>query len=236
MTPLSIRLVSEGVDLGEAYRGAREAVAQLVRTLSPEQLQTQVPACPGWSVHDVISHLTGVATDKVNGRLGDGGDEEQLAPQVVQRAETPTSVVLREWERSASQFEVVLSRSGVTDLTPVFDVAVHEHDIRGALDLPDNRGGELIGLAVERAARVLLSKVESAGLDPVRVVDEAESVVAGNGHAQVTIRMSQFEFFRAAFGRRSPAQIERRIHGTNEPGAYVPLLCLSPPPEADIIE
>ncbi len=228
--------MSQVVDLGETYRGAREAVAELVRTLSPEQLHTQVPACPGWSVHDVISHLTGVATDKVNGQLRDGGDEEQAAPQVVARAETPTAVVLREWERSASQFEVVLSRSGVSDLTPVFDVVVHEHDIRGALGLPENRGGELIGLAVERAARVLLSKVESAGLETVVIVDEAESVIAGNGHAPVTIRMSPFEFFRAAFGRRSRAQIERRIHGTNEPGAYVPLLCLSPPPEADIIE
>jgi uncharacterized protein (TIGR03083 family) len=228
--------VSEGVDLGVVYRVAREAVTQLVRTLSPEQLQTSVPACPGWTVHDVVSHLTGAATDVVNGRLRDGGDEQQSAPQVVERAETPTLVVLREWERSASQVEVVLSRSGVSDLTPVFDVAVHEHDIRGALDLPDNRGGELVGLAVEHTARLLLSKVESAGLDPVVIVDDAESVVFGDGASAVTIRMSLFEFFRAAFGRRSRAQIERRVHGTNQPGAYVPLICLSAPAGADIIE
>jgi hypothetical protein len=145
-------------------------------------------------------------------------------------------IVLREWERSASQVEVVLSRSGVSDLTPVFDVAVHEHDIRGALGLPDNRAGELLGLAVERTARLLSSKVESAGLDPVVIVDDAESVVFGDGAAPVTIRMSQFEYFRAAFGRRSRAQIERRVHGTNQPGAYVPLICLSAPAVADIIE
>jgi uncharacterized protein (TIGR03083 family) len=215
---------------------AREAVAQLVRTLSPEQLQTPVPACPGWTVHDVVSHLTGAATDVVKGRPRDGGDERQYAPQVVERAETPTLIVLREWERSASQVEVVLSRSGVSDLTPVFDVAVHEHDIRGALGLPDNRAGELLGLAVERTARLLSSKVESAGLDPVVIVDDAESVVFGDGAAPVTIRMSPFEFFRAAFGRRSRAQIERRVHGTNQPGAYVPLICLSAPAVADIIE
>lgn len=218
------------------YRVAREAVTQLVRTLSPEQLQTPVPACPGWSVHDVVSHLTGTATDVVNGRPRGGGDEQKSAPQVIERAETPTLVVLREWERSASQVEVILSRSGVSDLRPVFDVAVHEHDIRGALGLPDNRGGELIGLAVERTALLLLSKVESAGLEPVVIVDEAETVVFGDGDAPVTIRMSPFEFFRAAFGRRSRAQIERRVHGTNEPGAYVPLLCVFAPAEADVIE
>ena len=229
-------LVSEIVDLGATYRGAREAVTQLVRTLSPEQLKTPVPACPGWLVHDVVSHLTGVATDAFNGRLRDAGDEAQSAPQVVERTQTPTLVVLREWERSASQFEVLLSRSGVSDLTPVFDVAVHEHDIRGALGLPDNRDDELIGLAVERATRLLLSKVDSAGLEPVVVVDDAGSVVAGDGDAPVTIRMSPFEFFRASFGRRSRSQIERRFRGTNEPGPYVPLLCLSPPAGADIIE
>jgi len=218
------------------YRVAREAVTQLIRTLSPEQLQTPVPACPGWSVHDVVSHLTGTATDVVNGRLRGEGDEQQFAPQVVDRAETPTLVVLREWERSASQVEVVLSRSGVSDLTPVFDVAVHEHDIRGALGLPGNRDEELVGLAVERTARLLLSKVESAGLDRVVIVDDAESVWFADGAAPVTIRMSPFEFFRAAFGRRSRAQIERRVHGTDRPGAYVPLICHSNPAEADIIE
>lgn len=227
--------MSERIDLGASYRRAHETVAELVRTLSPQQLQTSVPACPGWSVHDVVSHLTGVVTDVVGGRPYVGHDE-QAASQVGERAETPTSVVLREWERSASQFEVVLSRSGVSDLTPVLDVAVHEQDIRGALGLPGNRDGELIQLAVERAAQLLLSKLESAGLDPVVIMDDAGSVVAGHSDAPVSIRMSPFEYFRAAYGRRSRAQIERRIHGTREAGLYVPLLCVSGPAEADIIE
>lgn len=68
------------------------------------------------------------------------------------------------------------------------------------------------------------------------IVDDAESDVFGDGASAVTIRMSPLEFFRAAFGRRGRAQIERRVHGTNQPGAYVPLICLSAPAVADIIE
>jgi hypothetical protein len=183
---------------------------------------------------DLPSH--GVATDIVNGRLRSEDDETRAAPQVAERAGTATPVVLREWERSASQVEVVLSRSGVSDLAPVFDVAVHEHDIRGALGLPGNRDGELIRLAVERAAHLLLTKVESAGLDPVVIVDDAGSVLAGDTNAPVTLRLSPFELFRAAFGRRSRAQIEHRFERAEDPGAYVPLLCLFGPAESDIIE
>lgn len=228
--------MSESIDLGAGYRAAREAVAELVRTLGPAQLQASVPACPGWSVHDVVSHLTGVATDVVNGQARGAPDDERSTAHVAERAGTPTSIVLREWERSASQFEAVLSKSHSSDLAPVFDIAVHEHDIRGALGLPGNRDGELIDLAVGHTTQLWLSKIESAGLDTVVIVDDVGSVIAGGADAPVTFRASRFEFFRAAFGRRSPAQIERRFNGADDPSPYVPLLCLLGPAKADIIE
>ncbi len=222
------------IDRGAAYRRGREDLSALVRTLSPEQLDAPVPACPGWSVHDVVSHLAGVANDALNGRLRGVPEPEQTAAQVSERADMPTSIVLREWERSASQFEALLSKPN-SGSAPVLDVAVHEHDIRGALGLPGNRASPLIEMALERALQLFISKVESAGV-PAVVIRDGDEILAGDPAAGVGYVAPRFEIFRAVFGRRSQAQIERRFEGTDQPGAYVPLLCVFGPAPTDIIE
>lgn len=227
--------VTTSLDLGAIYRRGREDVSALVRTLGTEQLQAPVPACPGWSVHDVVSHLAGLATDAVNGRLHGTPEPSQTAAQVAERKGSPTSIVLREWERTASQLEVVLSKTAPSNAAAVIGLGVHEHDIRGALGLPGNRNGPLIDLAIGRALELFESKVESAGL-PAVVFEDGDEVMAGSAAAPVIYRSSVFEVFRAAYGRRSRRQIERRFSGSENPAPYVPLLCIYDPADTDLIE
>lgn len=179
--------------------------------------------------------MTGVASDVITGRLTGIPSESQTAAQVADRAGTPTSVVLREWERSASQLEALMAKGGRSNLPPVADVVVHEQDIRGALGLPGNRDTTLIDLVTAPVARLWESKIDSAGLAPV-VVTDGERVLYGTAEAPVQMRTSRFEFFRAAYGRRSRAQIARRFSGTDDPGAYVDLLCVFGPAESDLVE
>lgn len=223
-------------DPGTLYRQVREEVAAFVRSLSPDQLDTPVPACPGWTVHGLVSHLAGVATDAVNGHLKGVPNPEQTAAQVAARVATPTSLVLREWERSGSQLEAVLARSESPAPAVVLDVVVHEQDMRGALGQPGNRQTPLVDLATQRVAGLWMSKVDSAGLPPVKVFDSGGQLVAGDESAPVTYQASPYELFRAGFGRRSRSQIERRFTGTDDPGAYVELLCLFGPADQDIVE
>lgn len=223
-------------DLGTLYRRAREDVEALVRSLTPQQLETAVPACPGWTVHGVVSHLAGTATDAINGRLQGVPTPEQTAAQVSERAGIPTSIVLREWERTGSQMEALLGKSGAGSAS-VVDVAVHEQDIRGALGMPGNRDGPLVDLALERAGELLASRVESAGLAALKVQAETESEPSlGWEDAPVTFRASRYELFRSIYGRRSRAQLERRLVGTEDPGAYIELICLFGPADRDVIE
>jgi hypothetical protein len=53
----------------DLYRESRERVTTAVQGLGPDELDRQVPACPQWSVQDLVAHLTGVAADFVNGNL-----------------------------------------------------------------------------------------------------------------------------------------------------------------------
>ncbi|MFP3915132.1 MAG: maleylpyruvate isomerase family mycothiol-dependent enzyme, partial [Actinomycetota bacterium] len=202
-------------DLGSLYRLAREQVESLVRSLTPQQLEAPVPACPGWTVHALVSHLAGVATDVINGRLSGVPAPHQTAAQVEGRAGTPTTVVLREWERTGSQMEALLAKSGGGSAAPVIDVAVHEQDIRGALGLPGNREGPLIDLALGRSIPLLESRIESSGLPGLKVRPAPEApLIAGREEDPVTLRASRFELFRSIYGRRSRSQLAHRLEGT----------------------
>ena len=228
--------VSDQTDLGALYRFAREQVIDLVRGLGGQELATQVPACPGWTVHGVVSHLAGLASDLVTGRVDGVPSPAQTASQLADRESTPTTVVLREWERSSTQLEILLTKSAGRMFAPVADVVIHEQDIRGALDQPGNREGRLIDFTIGPTVDRFLSKGESAGLAAVRVVDPSGEPIAGRSDAPVELRISRFELFRALFGRRSRSQIERRFHGAVDAAPYVPLLTVFDPPETDIIE
>src|SRR6266540_3004199 len=76
-------------DLSGAYAEARGRLVELLEGLDESRLATRVPACPDWTVRDVLAHVTGVAADAAQERffLGAtdawrGGDlgEERDAP------------------------------------------------------------------------------------------------------------------------------------------------------------
>src|SRR5690606_21841654 len=156
-----------------------EQVSALVRSLGPQQLETPVPSCPGWTVHDVVSHLAGVANDVITGRLTGIPTPEETAAQAAARSGTPTSIVLREWERTGSQLEVRHRKDGGLPEVRVVDAKVDGQDIRGALGLPGTGTGELIDLTPRRPLELVVGKVDSSGLDPVEVNDDAGTHLAG---------------------------------------------------------
>lgn len=54
-------------DLAGAYAEARGRLQNLLAGLDQAALAARVPACPAWTVLDVLAHLAGVAADVVNG-------------------------------------------------------------------------------------------------------------------------------------------------------------------------
>lgn len=211
------------IDVGRLYRDHRERVTDLVRPVPQDRLLEPCPACPGWTVHDVVSHLAGIAADAIAGRLGGIPGEEQTAEQVAQRRGTPTTVVLREWERSASQFELVLSKTGPSLLPAAIDVAIHEHDIRGALDLAGAHESDTLAITAQRMLDRWLPSVRTAGLVAPAVVAPGGIVIAGDPASPVRWHADAYELVRTAFGRRSAAQFARSFEGA-DPEPYLAAL------------
>jgi uncharacterized protein (TIGR03083 family) len=189
-------------DVGVHYRTSRERFMSFIRELTPEELAMSVPACPGWSVRDVLGHVAGITDDAVNGRIKGIPTEEQTAEQVARSGQLTVEALLDRWEQQAPDFQAVLTSVGPSIAPAAIDVAVHEQDIRGALGKPGSRYNATIAWALPMLVHGFERRLENAGLPPVRVDVEGEIMAAGEPGAPV-LKITQFEAFRAFLGRRT---------------------------------
>ncbi|HWC37432.1 MAG TPA: maleylpyruvate isomerase N-terminal domain-containing protein, partial [Acidimicrobiales bacterium] len=218
--------------------------------------QTAVPACPDWSVHDVISHTTGICADILAGNIGGAATSEWTDAQVTARRGLSSGEVLEEWNQVGSKLAALLDDfPGRYGDQLVADLAVHEHDLRGALGRPGERDTEAVRCAVEFLITTLIHPGAIAlGLGPLEIRTEDRRWVVGTGEPPTgdakgafsaavsspttadqplrcqpvaTLEASAFDLFRAATGRRSREQIGRLGWSAN-PGAYLALFDLWP--------
>ena len=222
--------VPTSADLAGLYRDTRERLAGLLGSLGADDLAAPVPACPGWSVHDVAAHLTAVADDALAGRLTGPPSDEQTAEQVARFRDSPVDRMLETWTDLSPRFEEMIA---AFDVWPaVLDVATHEQDIRGALGRPGSRDAEVVRVGAER----LINSMQPPAPVTLRVEDgefrvgpDAEDVPA------LTLDTTRFEAFRWRLGRRSRAQLAA-LRWSADPSPVLDHLVVFGPSPEDIHE
>lgn len=77
--------------------GAQDAIAR------------KVPACPEWTIKDVIAHLAGLAADWRAGNLAGYSGDASTARQVAERRDRSIDDLLAEWadQLSGPRFRIV---------------------------------------------------------------------------------------------------------------------------------
>ncbi|HLG68434.1 MAG TPA: maleylpyruvate isomerase N-terminal domain-containing protein, partial [Acidimicrobiales bacterium] len=141
------------MDHPTAHHDAFERLEGFLRGLSGPELETIVPACPRWSVLDVVRHLTGLAVDCSGDTLPgpEDWDEETMDRRHVDaRGAMDLGELLEEWREASPGFEKALGRidSSMAGLI-VGEYACHEHDVRGALRRPGARGSLCVRVATD---------------------------------------------------------------------------------------
>jgi uncharacterized protein (TIGR03083 family) len=211
-------------DIGGIYRDGRERVSGVVESLDDEDAARPVPACPGWTVHDVIAHLAGACTDSLAGRLEGVTTAAWADAQVAERRDRTLAELLDEWRTSAPPLEEHPERiPGPLQTIWVLDLTTHEHDIRGALGRPGARASEGVRLGLDRLIGEGLRRgVEELGIGPLVVrTPERQWTIGGPEAAVACVEASAFELFRALTGRRSPVQIAN-FGWSVDPAPYLP--------------
>ncbi len=224
-------LVTEGAakpDLSALYQDTQARLAALVAGLDAAALATPVPACPGWSVQDVVAHELAVTQDALAGRLTGPPTEEQTAAQVARFRGHDIGDMLAAWAVTAPQFGEIAAAFEVWPA--VIDIVSHEQDIRGALGRPGGRDCE----AVRLCAGGLISYLTPPA--PVRViVEDAEFRVGPDDGDELTLLTCRFEALRWRMGRRSRAQLAA-LDWSGDPAPVLDHLTIFGPTASDIIE
>lgn len=220
--------MSQTTDLGGLYRSTRERLSALVSGVDPHLLGTPVPACPGWDVKDVLSHLVGIVEDAVAGRLTGPPAPSLTAEQVARHRHDDIGELVRRWADLAPLFESALTERQIW--SAVFDVVSHEQDIRGALDLPGARHERVMILAARRLATVDDQEVVIAITD-----DEFGSHAAPSVDGPCVLRATAFEVVRFRLGRRTREQV-RVLDWSDDPEPFLDRLFIFGPAASPIIE
>jgi uncharacterized protein (TIGR03083 family) len=242
-------------DLAAAYAEARRRLVELVQRSDAAALAGRVPACPDWTVRDVLAHVTGVAADAVGGRyfLGaiDAWRDDRLATardawtaaQVTSRRDRPVDDLVAEWGGWAATLEPMLA--GAVPLpagspewvrsAPLADLAVHLHDVRGALGLPGDRDAQATVLGLRIYARWLGQRLEERGRPALRLRAGDRDWVEGAGPPAAVLAAAPFELFRALSGRRSADQV-RSLAWDGDPAPYLDVLSPYPMPPSPLLE
>ncbi|KOV80422.1 hypothetical protein ADL03_33185 [Nocardia sp. NRRL S-836] len=159
--------------------------------LSADELARVVPACPEWTVHKVLAHLSGEASDIVTGRMDGAPGHEWTARHVAEREHVPADDLLVQWNESGTRIDAL-------DRIPhqlALDAITHEADLRAALGrerLPDSVWyPTLVWFAPRRLPEVTF---------------KTDLGVIGDG--PVTVEVDAYELWRAFFGRRSRRQMQ----------------------------
>ena len=216
----------------EEWSRAQERVIELVSDLTPEQAQVRVPACPDWTVRDLLSHLVGLGADVVAGDEPDDHNAGWTARQVARRRDRDVRALVEEWRSVAGPLRDWMAAHGTR---PLFDVTIHEQDLRGALGAPGAQDTPAMAAVRDRYAARLADRLR--GRPPLSLVGERWRWDSEPGaEPAVVVQAPDFELTRALLARRSAHQLrDWTVRGDVEP--YLDAFtALGPLPETDLTE
>jgi uncharacterized protein (TIGR03083 family) len=210
------------------YRETKERIVGLVTELDDAGLNTPVPACPGWSVRDVVTHVVAVAEDWVAGRLLGPPTDAQTAAQIARFGGRDLSEILTAWTDAAAALDRMAESAGVKP--PLGDITSHEHDVRAAIGRPGARDSA----AVWSSSDQLLANLRTP-IPLLVTVEDGQYLTVPGADAEIRLRTTRFEGLRWRTGRRSRAQLAA-MDWSDDPTPVLDHLFLFGPASTDVDE
>ncbi len=180
-----------------AYRAVRLAVTDLVADRDAGSLP--VPACPEWTVEDLLRHLVGIAA-LVIGRISG------WAPATTGGTDIPN--LLSEWGRLGPRAEeLIAEQGGRCGNLLIMDAFTHELDLRHALGVVPPVEHLAFARAFEVLANGFSASVIAHNLPGVRLSVGDTQWLVGDSDPVATVTADRTALVRSLAGRRTERQI-----------------------------
>lgn len=212
---------------------AQDRVIELVADLPADRAERRVPACPDWTVRDLLSHMVGLCADVVAGDEPDDHNDAWTGRQVALRKDRDVKALVAEWEDLTRPLQDWMR---ARNTRPLGDVIIHEQDLRGALGVPGGRDSG--GVAAIRDRFTGRFAAALGARPPIALEGQSWSWCSKGdpAAAAVLVRADDFDLARALVTRRSAAQL-RSWTVRGDIGPYLDAFALlGPLPENDLTE
>ncbi|TCO54403.1 maleylpyruvate isomerase family mycothiol-dependent enzyme [Actinocrispum wychmicini] len=213
-----------------AYRRVRDNLTGLVAEI-PGLDRVRVPACPQWTVRDVLAHVVGIS-HKVATRSGQAG-----APPPFPGVDAEPDELVRTWHAVSEPVDRVLrDQPDLRAHIMVMDALTHELDIRYALGLPVPDEHAAVCGAMELLVIGFTRGIRERGLHALRIETSGAKWIAGDGEPAGSVSADRYDLYRSLAGRRTPAQIAE-LTWSGPPGPWLRAFEWGPfHPPADPVE
>lgn len=211
------------------YHDSKDAITTLI---TEENQHVPIPACPKWTLRDMLGHLAGSIEDFHSGNIDGFGTSTWTAAQVDRYRDLSLTEMKDRWDAIIAEMGDAFAAVGENDLP---DIGTHEFDVRGALGNTENRDAPILEATLRFLVEGLDEKFDAMSLPPLRLIADDLNLVVGNGEPVGEIRTSVFEATRVMTGRRSAEQI-RQLDWTGNAAQFVNDMSLMTPRSGNLVE
>jgi hypothetical protein len=212
-----------------AYCATRARMAQIAANIAARDLRRTVPACPSWTVFDLMAHVVSMPAAIARGESPPGTVTEWLQGLVEARRDQNVGELTEEWLSLDGAISAILNGPGGVLFG---DLAVHEHDLRGAVGAPDHDALE-VEVMLPRTLAGFAKPLRNAGLGTIEVRHDNRMWRSHDSEPGWMLDVSPWEAVRAVNSRRTADELRELPHGGDvEPylailDAHLPLPTMS---------
>lgn len=207
------------LDLAAIYLAVRDRMCAVAGGMGPGEDEKIVPACPDWTVHDLLAHQTSMPAALLAGDMPTGDVNDWIQGLVDARRDRSIDELIAEWRADDAALGGLVANVGIL----VGDLVAHEGDLAGALGIAADRSAPESEALLPGALAGLQGPVTEAGLGAIEIRHGDRSWRTHDGEPGWSFEADPWEAFRALTSRRTADELRVMSH-TGDVEPYLAIL------------